>query len=68
MEIIDIASLSDSALTVTWDPPKQPNGIVTGYEVIYSVYEDDADNISIPVTSNINSFNITDLCKSYVRN
>ena len=63
VEIIDIISISDTALTVTWNPPIQPNGIITGYEVIYSVYEDDAENISIPVTSNIYSFNITDLCK-----
>ena len=63
VEIVDIASISDIALTVHWNPPIQPNGIITGYEVIYSVYEDDAVNTSVPVTSNISSFNITDLCE-----
>ena len=63
MEIIDIVSISDTALNVNWNPPIQPNGIITGYEVIYSVYGDDAENISIPVTSNVYSFNITGLCK-----
>ena len=63
MEIIDLVSLSDAALTVTWSPPVQPNGIVTSYEVIYSVYEDNPENTTVPVTSNIYSFNITDLCK-----
>ena len=25
--------------TVSWSPPSQPNGIITGYQVIYFVYE-----------------------------
>ena len=25
--------------TVTWSPPSQPNGIITGYQVIYFVYQ-----------------------------
>ena len=24
-----------------WDLPKEPNGIITGYEVVYGVYEED---------------------------
>ena len=67
MEIVDIVSLSDAAVTVTWSPPVQPNGIVTSYEIIYSVYEDDAENITYLVTSNIFSFNVTDLCKLHLR-
>ena len=63
MEIVDVVSISDTTSLVTWDPPIQPNGIITGYEVIYSVYEDDNNNIVVPVTSNISSFNVTDLCK-----
>ena len=63
MEIVDVVSISDTTSLVTWDPPIQPNGIITGYEMIYSVYEDDNNNIVVPVTSNISSFNVTDLCK-----
>ena len=63
--IVDVATISNATSTVMWNPPIQPNGIITGYEVMYSAYEDDADIITIPVTSNINSFNITDLCKFY---
>ena len=63
VEIIDIIGISDMVLTVTWNPPIRPNGIITGYEVIYSVYGDDAENISIPVINDINTINITDLCK-----
>ena len=25
--------------TISWSPPSQPNGIITGYQVIYFVYE-----------------------------
>ena len=25
--------------TVTWNPPSQPNGIITGYQAIYFVYK-----------------------------
>ena len=63
MEIVDVVSISDTTAIVTWKPPIQPNGIITGYEVIYSVYEDDNNNIAFPVSSNISSFNVTDLCK-----
>ena len=63
VEIVDVVSISDTTSLVTWDPPIQPNGIITGYEVIYSVYEDDNNSIVVPVTSNISSFNVTDLCK-----
>ena len=62
MEIVDVVNISDTTLLITWKPPIQPNGIITGYEVIYSVYKDD-NNIAAPVTSNISSFNVTDLCK-----
>lgn len=63
MEIIDVVHIFDTVSIVTWNPPIQPNGIITGYEVIYSVYEDTTETISVPVSSNISSFNITDLCK-----
>ena len=66
MEIIDVVHISDTISIVTWNPPIQPNGIITSYEVIYSVYEDATETISVPVSSNISSFNITDLCKLHM--
>ena len=39
MEIVDVIITSDTTVTVKWDPPIQPNGIITGYEVKYSIYE-----------------------------
>ena len=63
VKIVDVVSISDTISLVTWNPPIQSNGIVTGYEVIYSVYEDDNNNIGVSVTNSTNSFNITSLCK-----
>ena len=63
MEIVDVISISDETATVTWNPPIHPNGILTGYEVKYSVYEDPNDTISVSVTTNIYSMNMTDLGK-----
>ena len=67
MEIVDVVITSDSTATVIWDPPIHPNGIITVYEVKYLVYKEDADNkSSILATTNMISFNMTDLCKLYV--
>ena len=63
MEIVDVVSISDTTATVTWKPPIHSNGIITGYVVKYSVYEDNNNEISVLVTSNISSYNMTDLSK-----
>lgn len=63
MKIKDVVSLSNSTAVVTWDPPIQPNGIITAYEVIHSIYDDVSSRITVPVTNSTNSLNITDLCK-----
>ena len=63
MKIVDVVSISDETVTVVWNPPIHANGILTGYEVKYSVYEDPNNTISVPVTTNINSLNMTDLSK-----
>ena len=65
MEIVDVVGISDTTSLVTWNPPKQRNGIITSYEVMYSVYENDTAIISVPLTSDINNFNITDLRKLF---
>ena len=63
MEIVDVVTMSSSASLVTWDPPIQPNGIITGYEVVYSVYGLDAESVVGPLNSDITALNITDLSK-----
>ena len=67
METVDVVIISDTTATVIWSPPIQPNGIITGYEVKYSVYGDDTDNqYSILATANVSSFSMTDLSKLYL--
>ena len=63
MEIVDVISMSTSASLVTWNPPIEPNGIITGYEVVYSVYGLDAESVVGPLDIDINNLNITDLSK-----
>ena len=65
MEIIDVVPVSDTASTVIWSPPLQPNGIVTNYELMYSVYKN-STNISVNISSNAENFTITDLCKLHI--
>ena len=37
---------SNNDVNVTWGPPVTPNGVITGYEVFYSVYQDDSSSMS----------------------
>ena len=66
MEIVDVVSMSSSASLITWNPPIEPNGIVTGYEVVYSVYGLDAESVVGPLDSGITTVNITDLSKLHM--
>ena len=63
VKIVDVVSIFDTISLVTWNPPIQPNGIITGYEVIHSVYENTTSGISVSVTNSTNSLNITSLSK-----
>lgn len=63
MEITDVVSTSTNATVVTWNPPIEPNGIITRYEVIYSIYGLATENVIGPVESDIYTVNITDLGK-----
>lgn len=40
--------MTASQVEVSWSPPLQPNGVITSYEVIHSVYES-----SITTTSGV---------------
>ena len=48
---------------VTWRPPKQPNGLITSYQVIYSVYESATTEQSEELSRNIRSYTIMNLSK-----
>lgn len=63
MNIDNVVSTSTNATVVTWGPPIEPNGIITGYEVVYSVYGHDAESVIGPLESDIFTVNITGLGK-----
>ena len=66
VKIIEVVSISDTTSLITWNPPIQPNGVITGYEVTHAVYEDTTNRIPVSVSRNTNSLNITNLCKLQV--
>ena len=58
--IVDI--LENVQQEVTWIPPSQPNGIITGYQVIYSVYQIPSTKMMSDVLDNtITKFSIENL-------
>ena len=61
VEIVAIVGTSDTTAVVFWTPPSQPNGVITGYQIIYSVYGDNTNSINQAVTENDDSFVITNL-------
>ena len=67
MEIIAVAPLSTTSANVIWIPPAQPNGIITEYEVIYSVYGDIYNHTSDSVASDETNFIIPDLGKDFLK-
>ena len=42
------------------------NGIITGYEVMYSIYESTTDINNVSLASDVESYNITDLSRSFM--
>ena len=63
VEIARVVGTSDTTAIVFWTPPSQPNGVITGYQIIYSLYGDSINSIIQAVTSNEDSFVITNLSK-----
>ena len=63
VEIASIVGTSDSSAIVFWIPPLMPNGAITGYQITYSLYEDNTNSINYAVTSSENSFMIRNLSK-----
>ena len=50
--VIVSSSATPFSITISWDPPEMPNGVMTAYEVSYSAAED---------SENITTLNTTDL-------
>ena len=66
MEIDHVISTSVNATVVSWSPPLEPNGVITGYEVVYSLYGLDAESVIGPLGSDLYTINITGLSEYYV--
>ena len=61
VEIVGVVGTSDTTAVVFWTPPSQPNGVITGYQIIYSMYGNAANSMNQAVSRNEDSFIITDL-------
>ena len=62
MNILEIAQEE-----IKWRPPSQPNGIITGYQVIYSIYQIPSTKMMSEVLDNtITEFSIDNLSE-YIR-
>ena len=46
-----------------WSPPLQPNGIITSYEVMYLIYEDDDTTEHITLENTVRNYTIQNLRK-----
>ena len=57
---------SSTTVNVMWDPPAQPNGVITSYVVMYSVYERNQFMMSGMLMGDDTSYLIEDLGKDYV--
>ena len=51
----------NTEVLITWDTPSQPNGIIVGYQVIYSVYNSDTTSMSGKLNSSTRSYTIMSL-------
>ena len=66
VEIDHVISTSVNATVISWSPPIEPNGVITGYEIVYSVYGLDAESVIGPLESDLYTINITGLSEYYV--
>ena len=63
VEIDHVISTSVNATVISWSPPIEPNGVITGYEIVYSVYGLDAESVIGPLESNVTTLHLMDLGK-----
>ena len=61
VENFGVAGTSNTTAIIFWTPPSQPNGVITGYQIIYYLYEDSRNSMNQAVGNDENSFIITNL-------
>ena len=52
--------------TVFWIPPSEPNGIITNYQVLYFIYQNDTGKMSGMLDSSTTTYSIQGLSKLIV--
>ena len=57
-----VVELETNQNTIIWSPPLRPNGIITGYQVIYSIYQNGSNRTSGTLSNIITSYTIEGLC------
>ena len=53
--------MTSSEVEVSWSPPLQPNGMITSYELIYSVYESSITTTSGLLSNTTNTYIVMNL-------
>jgi len=56
----------NTQVSVIWDPPQQPNGIIVAYQVIYSIYNSNTTNMSSQLESSAAGYILMNLGELYV--
>ena len=59
--------VSNTEVNVIWSPPSQPNGIITAYKVIYSIYDNTTTVMSELLSDDRSTYPISDLSKLMYR-
>ena len=63
VQIARVAGTSDTTAIIFWTLPLQPNGLITGYLVIYSVYQRDDDLSQMLNNTTNTNYSISGLSK-----
>ena len=58
---LTLTGTSDITAVEFWTPPSQPNGVITGYQIIYSVYGEAGNSRNQAATKDVSSLVITNL-------
>lgn len=58
---LQFEDISDRAIKVVWTPPNHPNGILTGYQLIYEIKEKPETIKTLNLTADTLNYHITEL-------
>lgn len=61
VSLLQFNDVSDRAVNVAWAPPRQVNGILTGYRVRYQIKDTPSTLKIVNLSSNVTSLMVTQL-------